>query len=140
MSRNVKFREPKNTILIAVEGMTESIYMKSLVERGANVKITSVYNTRTKPYQIVEHCAKEIKNRGINLKEGDVAFAVFDVDDNTIEDFERSERLAKQHGIRLIISNPCFETWVLMHFRDYRIQNIDRMKIISELEKRMKYP
>nr|SBO92551.1 hypothetical protein BN4615_P2065 [Nonomuraea gerenzanensis] len=27
-------------------------------------------------------------------------------------------RLAQEHGIRLAISNPCFELWLILHFED----------------------
>ncbi|MFL5382303.1 MAG: RloB family protein [Longimicrobiaceae bacterium] len=44
----------------------------------------------------------------------DEIWCVFDVD--THERFEQARRAAQAAGIRVAISNPCFELWLLLHF------------------------
>jgi hypothetical protein len=44
----------------------------------------------------------------------DEAWCVFDVD--THERFGQGRRAAEAAGIRVAISNPCFELWLLLHF------------------------
>lgn len=42
-------------------------------------------------------------------------FVVVDVDD--YHDHRRAQRICKDNGIRLVISNPCFEVWLVDHVR-----------------------
>ena len=43
-------------------------------------------------------------------------FAVTDVDDFPPEQFRRARRVCKEAGVELIVSNPCFEVWLIDHF------------------------
>jgi len=133
MRRVAGFRKPARTILIVTEGPTEETYFKGLADRNINIKIVTKSRTRTKPHQIVDYCKIKMKEYDIDLKEGDVAFAVFDVDNNTDEDLSHAIRIAEKSKIRAIISNPCFEIWFLMHFRDCQIPLIDYDRIVEEL-------
>ena len=133
MRRSVGFREPAKNILIAAEGPTEVKYFKGLAERNINLRITAVSDTKTKPYQIVDYCKVKMKEYGIDLKKGDVAFSVFDVDNNSLEDLIRAVRKAEEYGIRIVVSNPCFEIWLLLHFREHQIPLIDKDRINEEL-------
>ena len=46
----------------------------------------------------------------------DEVWCVFDVDDHPgIND---AQQMARASGIKLAISNPCFELWLLLHFRE----------------------
>ena len=68
--------------------------------------------------------AKELKNRALirAKREGDdnLAFdsvwCVYDVDDHP--HVHEAREMAVANGIELAISNPCFELWLLLHFRD----------------------
>jgi len=133
MRTSVGFREPAKNILIAAEGPTEVKYFKGLAERNINLRITAVSDTKTKPYQIVDYCKVKMKEYGIDLKRGDVAFSVFDVDNNSLEDIIRAVKKAEECGIGIVISNPCFEIWPLLHFREHRIPLIDKNRIHEEL-------
>ena len=46
----------------------------------------------------------------------DAVWCVFDVDDHPQVDDAR--QMARDNGIELAISNPCFELWLLLHFRE----------------------
>jgi RloB-like protein len=43
-------------------------------------------------------------------------WCVFDVDDHTR--FDDAVQMARDNGIELAVSNPCFELWLLLHFQD----------------------
>ncbi len=43
-------------------------------------------------------------------------WCIFDVDEHP--GLAEARHLAATHGIQLAISNPCFELWLLLHFRD----------------------
>lgn len=46
----------------------------------------------------------------------DEIWCVFDRDDH--ERFQDACTMARDNGLRLAVSNPCFELWLLLHFRD----------------------
>lgn len=51
----------------------------------------------------------------------DELWCVFDVEWPTAKrhpHLDQAMNLARDHGIRLAISNPCFELWLVLHFRD----------------------
>jgi hypothetical protein len=136
--RRVASREPQNRALIFVEGSTEELYLKSLVERGVNVKIITLTSHEKTPRQMVNNCKTRMKDQGIDLKNGDKVFCVFDVDRNEKENFEESYRLAEKEGIMLIVSNPCFEIWPLFHFLRYDGTKLTCKEISEKLSKHLK--
>ncbi|MGX7825374.1 RloB family protein [Actinokineospora sp. 24-640] len=51
--------------------------------------------------------------------EVDECWCVFDVEwPQTHPNLSQAISLAKDHGIRLAMSNPCFELWLILHFED----------------------
>ncbi|WP_433343140.1 RloB family protein [Micromonospora sp. CA-111912] len=51
--------------------------------------------------------------------EVDECWCVFDVEwPMNHPHLDQAIRLAAEHGIRLAISNPCFELWLILHFED----------------------
>ena len=46
----------------------------------------------------------------------DSIWCVFDVDEHP--EVDQAKQLAKLNGLKLAVSNPCFELWLLLHFRD----------------------
>jgi hypothetical protein len=73
---------------------------------------------------------KEAENRAKREQDPNFLYAevwcVFDVDDHPhIQD---ARQQARDNGIKLAISNPCFELWIVLHFEDQR-KAIDRAKL-----------
>ena len=124
-SRRQPFRDPKPTILIVCEGsITEPEYFDGFWRACHNPRITvHVSNDHGVPKTLVG-IAKELKNEALNRakQEGDdnLAFdsvwCVHDVDDHP--HLHEAREMAAANGIELAISNPCFELWLLIHFRD----------------------
>jgi hypothetical protein len=56
------------------------------------------------------------RHRDDNLRFDEV-WCVFDVDEHP--KLRDAEQQARAHRISLAISSPCFELWVLLHFRDH---------------------
>jgi hypothetical protein len=79
----------------------------------------------TDPFSVVRSALQE-KNKARlsghwNEKDGDTAWAVFDGDEHIIKSpdkWNEAIQLAGREKINLSISNPCFELWVLLHYRD----------------------
>lgn len=75
------------------------------------------------PKTLVERAAelKREANRKANSRNDvnsryDEVWCVFDIDEHPF--VPDAKQQAQQHQIKVAISNPCFELWVLLHFQD----------------------
>ncbi len=133
LRRRAPFRKVLPRILIVCEGtVTEPGYfeeLRRLYRRVVDVKISPGGVPKT----LVERAAafKKACEREATVKKDDnlrydEVWCVFDVDDHPkIAD---ARQQARDNGINLAISNPCFELWVLLHFQDQRA-HISRQKL-----------
>jgi len=113
-------RTPRSTTLIVCEGETEEIYFTIV---HSHYKLSTVViapaSTESAPIQVVQHAKEQ------NDKDGgyDKIFCVFDRDDHAsfdqaLEEIDNlSSRKTKPIPIVGIISVPCFEMWLLLHFK-----------------------
>jgi hypothetical protein len=108
-------REPYDTVLIVCEGeKTEPNYFNGLITTyrlsSANVRIAS---PGAAPRTVVEH-AKE------RLKEFQGVYCVFDGDTDQVEAAVREIRMSSEGKAgqwHAIVSTPCFEVWLGLHFK-----------------------
>jgi len=124
-ARRPPFREPKPIILIVCEGKnTEPQYFDGFKRNCRNPRVEIlIAREHGVPKTLVE-TAKEYKSmaeadakrkRDENLAY-DSVWCVFDVDEHPhIPD---ARQMARDNDIELAISNPCFELWLLLHFRE----------------------
>lgn len=123
--RRSPFREPKPTILIVCEGdTTEPEYLHGLSREFRNQLVEiRIAKDHGVPLTLVEiarsylKASKRLARRrdDENLK-FDSVWCVFDIDDHP--NVNAAKDMARGNGIRLAISNPNFELWLLLHFRD----------------------
>src|SRR5262249_33463734 len=59
----------------------------------------------------------------------DEVWCVFDVDEHPF--VPEAKQQAKDNGIETAVSNPCFELWIILHFRDQRAY-VDRAQLQHE--------
>jgi hypothetical protein len=118
--RRGPIKNPKIKITLVCEGkVTEPEYFSELarycgsllsvslvIERGAGV-----------PQSILEKARELIGNPADDFGQSDQVWAVFDRDEHPKVDRAIDE--AHAAGIYVAYSNPCFELWVVLHFRDY---------------------
>ena len=71
--------------------------------------LSSSINRRTKVLNI----SRILGERDISTDCYENIWVVVDVDD--FHDHSKAEKICKDNGIELIISNPCFEVWLLDH-------------------------
>lgn len=76
---------------------------------------------------VVENLETAIKEQEITYdKEIDLICLVVDRDPEsfTSKQFDEVYKTCKQHGFRFLVSNPCFEFWLLLHFE--RVHDLDK--------------
>lgn len=133
LRRRRPFRDVKRRILIVCEGkVTEKHYfndlrhvMRSLVELDID--------PGGKPKTLVERAVDLKKTADRDAKRGkdqnlkyDVVWCVFDVDEHPY--LAEARQQARDNGIQVAISNPCFELWALLHFQEQHA-HIERQEV-----------
>jgi len=126
-ARGAPSRSARRRILIVCEGeVTEPEYFRGF-ERWArnNTVQIDIPIKRSQGLALVERatrlkCAAESAAR----READAFLAydegwcAFDVDDNDQRNLNEARQLAGANSIELAVSNPCFELWLWLHFKD----------------------
>lgn len=87
------------------------------------------------------------QNQRISLdynEEIDVINLIVDRDKNSFKDFQYYNLVkeCKKEGIKLYVSNPCFEVWLLMHFDEFEKLDFKKLlenKRVSKSKKSKKY-
>ena len=124
-SRRQPFRDPKPTILIVCEGsITEPEYFDGFWHSCHNPRVrVHVPKDHGVPKTLVgiakdlkNDALKQAKEQGDDNLAFDAVWCVHDVDDHP--HLHEAREMADANGVELAISNPSFELWLLLHFRD----------------------
>lgn len=138
LKRSRPNRDPGLLVMIVCEGEeTEPNYFTGLraAKRYPKDQIQVITPQESKgndPKTLVKYAKSErakAKNAGLPYDE---VWCVFDRDEH--QTFAQAIDQANANGIKLAISNPCFELWYLLHFQD-QTARIDRNKLPSLLRK-----
>jgi hypothetical protein len=122
--RKPPFRNQAPTILIVSEGLTEEEYFKGFWNACHNPRVTiKVIGRSGTPKKVVE-VAKEKRDeaaaRAGQENDDNIGFdsvwCVYDVDDHPHH--HEAREMADVNDIKIAILNPCFELWLLLHFRE----------------------
>jgi hypothetical protein len=118
-------RKSQPVILVVCEGeKTEPRYLLGFLENCKNPRVAIEIARQHGVPKTLVGIAKERKKRAADDAERgrddnlayDSVWCVFDVDEHPHIDDAR--QMARDNDIELAISNPCFELWLLLHFRD----------------------
>lgn len=120
ISRRSAYRQPRRRVLV-IGGLAEVSYLTGLYAWAAN------------PAVVVRHAPDPVVPAGlIAMADEYRARQRDDVDETWVlldgEDLDWPEvrAHADEVGVRLGVSNPCFETWLLLHFHDKTMQPANR--------------
>ncbi len=140
-SRRPRVRLRKSPILIVCEGeKTEPNYFRKLkLEEHVNAKF-SVEVKKGKGGSRCQIVKFAIKRKKDSVTEYDEIWCIMDVEQLDTEakrrDFENAVILARKSKIKLCLSNPAFEVWLLSHFSDKAKPFKDCDAVIRELNKK----
>ncbi len=116
--RRTGFREVNKRIVVATEGTTERNYIKRFIgkDRFSNVTFAKQAGDNSDPDSVIN--ALDIEKERIAKKydpnDEDEYWAVIDKDQ---WDLESAAKRIRQNRYRLAESYPCFELWLLLHFK-----------------------
>lgn len=116
----------RRRVLVVCEGrVTEPTYFKALARHLGNpALVIKVEVDAGDPRRLVQR-ALELRDQadraarraGDATQSWDEVWCCFDVDDS-MPLIPEARALATQQGLRLAMSNPCFELWLYLHYRD----------------------
>lgn len=119
-------RTENRTFLIYCEGLrTETDYLEALKEQpeirdGAAVEVRIDYEKSGQPPMKLVEAAADGPGVQDEDDEIDEVWCVFDVEWPTNHPkLDEALELARSHGIRTAVSNPCFEYWLTLHFEQH---------------------
>jgi len=124
-ARGPAAKSPKRRLLLVCEGeVTEPSYFRGFERWARNNTVEIVVsNTHGVPLTLVQYAAekKQQAEEQARRKEDsflayDEVWCVFDVDEHPR--LSDARELARSKQVELAISNPCFELWLLLHWRE----------------------
>ena len=122
--RRTPSREPKPVILIVCEGQkTEPQYLEGFKRACHNprveIKISDRHGVPRTLVEIAKHLKAEREKAAKQYEDENIAYdsvwCVFDIDEHP--NVPDARQMARDNEIEVAISNPCFELWLLLHFR-----------------------
>ncbi len=119
VARRPATRSPAIRIVVATEGeLTEPEYIKAFSRIHGNKSVQVVLApVGGDPRAVVERAIRELeKSKRDRLAANDSIWAMFDRDNHPR--FDEARDLARNKGIQLAISNPCFELWGILHYQE----------------------
>jgi len=105
-------------MLLLVEGASEETYFRYFRGRSPDLRVIPVEIKRSSLSQMLEECRHRVKDYEIEGVKDQVA-VIFDVDCFNADDIKASSGRASEQGIDLYASNPSFEYWLILHFKDF---------------------
>ena len=124
--RRKAFREPRKSILIVCEGeKTEPIYFNALKKRLRLIMVdVEIVGKGGAPITVVNSAIdlreqrKRKAKKSLTKAEYEIIYCVFDVEAPTPHgSLTGAVGMAHAHNLEVILSNPCFEYWYILHFR-----------------------
>lgn len=139
--RGVANRSRRKRIFVIAEGRnkTEKLYFRSFFRENC-CQFVSSENDASDPVRLVKHLVKDCREKGFRADWGDKAYCFIDHDMALIKDKQiiKAEQIIHNETDckpELIVSNPCFEIWLLCHYC-YSAKNYNKSsEVVNELKR-----
>jgi hypothetical protein len=114
-TRKSKKISPRNYIHIYTNGYTELSYFSQKKSKlhNSNIVLKPIFENAGSPAKLLSRISRQY-DRG-EISKNDMVFCVMDVDDITNKAIQ--DGLNNKKKVELILSNPNFEIWILLHFK-----------------------
>ena len=121
-AKPIRVRKP--VVLLATEGShTEVVYFQELKKTHREVVTVLISGGKPgelNPKRVLKRLRDEVlkHRRNMDWLRSDSAWLVVDTDQWAEEERQEILREARDGDFQLAASNPCFEVWLLLHFRE----------------------
>lgn len=104
------------TIVVTEGEVTEPRYLRDFRYRF-RIPAVEIIPAGGDPQKVVKRALAEMRRLGSNWQKGrDTIWVMFDRDKHA--QLKQAIANAKKKGIEVVVSNPCFELWCLLHYQD----------------------
>lgn len=135
--RKTKVRKQRKLLVIVCEGeKTERMYFERYKKGRPSLSIEMPNTNYTDPINLVKFALTQIEKYGIDRKNGDDIWCVFDCDNNPNPNILAACNNAGEK-VKICLSNPSFELWYLLHFA-YNESPLTNPVLIAQLERKIK--
>ncbi|HDN25559.1 MAG TPA: RloB domain-containing protein [Thioploca sp.] len=142
LARRKPQREPKLKLIVVCEGeKTEPKYLNDFTKEHNNplVEIKVIpkggapVTLVKKAVQFKKKLERQARRSKNSFDQRFQVWGVFDVDEHP--NIPQAKDTARSNGVKLGISNPCFELWGLLHIRNYDapIHRHDLQRLLEQL-------
>lgn len=138
MARRTKERSRKPVVVIVLEGRnkTEKLYFEHFNKRDNPYRLILLSSESTDVISMAEKANKfyidnDLDEKGI----GDRVFCVLDLDLSEDKYAKLNKIKSKYKDVQFIVSNPCFEVWLMYYFTKYPAIVTSSQKMKQELKK-----
>ena len=112
-------RHKSNKLILVVDGPSEKVYFDYFVGLNPHLKVIVKPITNQSSYEkTLDYCNKLLSNKTIELLKGDRFAVVADVDGASLDEVQHFENKCLKRDIALYVSNPCFEVWLVQHYKE----------------------
>ena len=122
--------------MVFVEWESEKNYLTNLVSRVDFIRNGFFIKTKIcKPTskKIMQEITNFSKDKQIDFQK---KYLLLDKDEITNSDFEKILSLAKEENITVLFSNPCFEVFLLLHYKEFNWEQ-SKNRYYKELTREM---
>lgn len=126
--RRASKQQSETTLILCQGKLTEPYYFRALIGEYRSPSITVDSMNGDDPIKMVKKGANKKRQDGY-----DRIFIVVDVDDFRIDQLRKAATSARNQGMYLIVSNVCFEVWLLAHSRNLKGTNYTREELLKKL-------
>ena len=145
--KNKKFRPVQEVYVIVVDGETEVWYFQMLLRNEPNLKVRVLPRIPQK-----RRLSDQYKNVLVIAADATQVFWIIDLDKlvqesrltkkgvkSPIQEFKEYQNviLNKYSNITIIINNPCFEYWILLHYKSTTKNFNNCAEVEKELKKHL---
>lgn len=139
MSRQKKnySKQRKTMFALVLEGRnkTEKQYFEHFKTRNAPYILKLVSAEDTDPIRMADKAMQVYTENDMHEENGDVVFCLIDLD-LSLDKYKQVKTAKKKHtNIEFILSNPCFEVWLLYYYTDYPRALSSSQKVKNELRR-----
>jgi hypothetical protein len=142
-NRKTGTKLPKPKILIVCEGEKTEVDYLNLFRKKlnlANIIIKIESSNGPAPISVVKYARvlnkAEIQQYG-ESEQFESTFCLYDTDTDKHKSLQQAKELAKKYRYVSIISNPCFEYWLLLHYTYTRTLFSNSNECIKTLKKHL---
>ena len=111
-------RSQSRLILVIGDGESEKRYFENLSDLCPSIRIKAYATSKNSFDEILRRAEGYAKEHDMHTSEDDIVAIVMDLDNRfSQEQIQSMKSRCDEQGYMLFISNPCFEVWLLCHFR-----------------------